>query len=65
MTKWPKPQQSGNAGTGVKVGDAAYTEQGRDGGGTGERGGTREENTFDNPRLKPKETNPPRRRSGT
>jgi hypothetical protein len=56
-----KPQ-SGNAGTGARIGDAGHTEQGRDGGGTGERGGAREENTFDSPTRGPAETKPPPKR---
>jgi hypothetical protein len=61
MANEPKPQ-SGNAGTGAKVGDAGHNEQGRDGGGAGERGGTREENIFDNPKRGPAETKPPPKR---
>ncbi len=56
-----KPQ-SGNAGTGARVGDTGHSEQGRDGGGAGERGGTREENAFDNPHRGPNETKPPKPR---
>ena len=61
MANEPKPQ-SGNAGTGAKVGDARHTEQGQDSGGTGERGGTREENAFDSPKRGPSETRPPKKR---
>jgi hypothetical protein len=61
MANEPKPQ-SGNAGIGAKVGDAGHTEQGRDGGGAGERGGTHEENTFDSPKRGPAETKPPPKR---
>lgn len=53
--------QSGNAGIGARVGDAGHTEQGRDHGGTGERGGAREENTFDSPARGPSETSPPKK----
>lgn len=61
MTNEIKPQ-SGNAGTGARVGDAGHTEQGRDNGGAGERGGTREENTFDSPTRGPSETKSPKTR---
>jgi hypothetical protein len=61
MANETKPQ-SGNAGTGVKVGDADHTEQGKDSGGSGERGGTREENAFDSPKRAPNETKPPKKR---
>jgi len=61
MANDPK-SQSGNAGTGTKVGDAGHNEQGRDGGGAGERGGTREENAFDSPARGPSETKPTKKR---
>jgi hypothetical protein len=61
MANETKPQ-SGNAGTGAKVGDAGHPEQGQDTGGSGERGGTREENAFDSPKRGPNETKPPGRR---
>lgn len=61
MNNENKPQ-SGNAGTGARVGDADHNEQGRDHGGAGERGGTREENAFDSPTRGPSETKPPKKR---
>jgi hypothetical protein len=44
--------QSGNAGTGARVGDGSNSEQGRDAGGAGQRGGQREENQFDMPKRR-------------
>jgi hypothetical protein len=56
-----KPQ-GGNAGTGARAGDASPSEQDRDAGGGGERGGAREENEPGNPRREQGDTKPPRRR---
>lgn len=58
MTIETKPQ-SGNTGAGARAGNAGHAEQGRDASGTGERGGRREENTFDRPKRGPAETKPP------
>jgi hypothetical protein len=60
MANETKPQP-GNAGAGGKVGDAG-PEKGQDAGGTGERGGPREETASDGENRGPSETKPPGRR---
>ena len=57
MANETKPQ-SGNTGTGAKVGDAGRPEQGQESGGSG----AREDNASDGPKRGPSETKPPGRR---
>lgn len=61
MANETKPQ-SGNTGTGAKVGDAGRQERGQDSGSAGERAGARENDTSGDPKRGPNETRPPGRR---
>jgi hypothetical protein len=56
MANEPKPQ-SGNTGTGAKVGGAGV----KDAGGSGDRGGARDEKTADAAKRGISETNSPRK----
>ena len=56
MANEPKPQ-SGNTGTGGKIGDAG----GKDAGGSGDRSGAREDKTADAAKRGISETNSPRK----